>query len=117
MGAAVVADAQVLCRTLWPESGTGTCLLVLCTRGVTESFLLPLWRPQGQGDVDLGVKTPSLLPFEEDAQDCRAALSSWEPDAFLSGLECGQLAGTRAACLLVVFQACTRSVSVLIFHL
>ena len=70
-----------------------------------------------QGDVDLGVKTPSLLPFEEDAQYCRAALSSWEPDAFLSGLECGQLAGTRAACLLVVFQACTRSVSVLIFHL
>lgn len=42
-----------------------------------------------QGDVDLGVKTPSLLPFEEDAQDCRAALCSWEPDAFLSCLELG----------------------------
>ena len=42
VGAAVVADAQVLCRTLWPESGTSTYLLVLCTRQVTESFLLPL---------------------------------------------------------------------------
>lgn len=60
---------------------------------VLEGFLLPVWRAHGlaqvhmwQGDVDLGVKTPFLFPFEEDAQDCRAALCSWEPDAFLSGL-------------------------------
>lgn len=34
----VAAEAQEFCSTLWPSSGTGTYLLGLHTRGITESF-------------------------------------------------------------------------------